>query len=242
MANFHIITASRGKYCILVQLVWFAREYSLPFSVRGVFYSWCFLPDICSILQSKVICWCVYIYTQEFYLIEHNLHGDKHIICQTFTGYRKTYDIRCTKTSIFLVSPCSCLYPIHWSQAWSREWRCSWSSADRQCSNFIWVINILLPTKVHLILKFLRVNLYDSYEIQNVLLAELYISGLEDSELRDLCNDMVHGSVGHYWDYQFSTPSFNKVTATELKIRAVFVSCSEWVPTMLSQSQARLLK
>ena len=23
----------------------------------------------------------------------------------------------------------------------SREWRCSWSSADRQCSNYIWVIN-----------------------------------------------------------------------------------------------------
>ena len=24
---------------------------------------------------------------------------------------------------------------------WSREWRCSWSSADRRCSNYIWVIN-----------------------------------------------------------------------------------------------------
>ena len=23
----------------------------------------------------------------------------------------------------------------------SREWRCSWSSADRQCSNYIWVIH-----------------------------------------------------------------------------------------------------
>ena len=22
-----------------------------------------------------------------------------------------------------------------------REWRCSWSSADRRCSNYIWVIN-----------------------------------------------------------------------------------------------------
>ena len=32
--------------------------------------------------------------------------------------------------------------PIHWSQVflvW--KWRCSWSSADRQCSDFIWVIN-----------------------------------------------------------------------------------------------------
>ena len=38
---------------------------------------------------------------------------------------------------MFLVSSCSCLCPIQWS----REWRCSWSSADRRCSNYIWVIN-----------------------------------------------------------------------------------------------------
>ena len=38
------------------------------------------------------------------------------------------------------VSSCSCLCPIHWSQVLSREWRCSWSSADRRCSNYIWMI------------------------------------------------------------------------------------------------------
>ena len=42
---------------------------------------------------------------------------------------------------MFLVSSCSCLCPIHWSQVLSREWRCSWSSADRRCCNYIWVIN-----------------------------------------------------------------------------------------------------
>ena len=36
------------------------------------------------------------------------------------------------------------LRPIHWSQVFSREWRCSWSSADRRCSNYIWVINIFI--------------------------------------------------------------------------------------------------
>ena len=41
---------------------------------------------------------------------------------------------------MFLVSSCSCLCPIHWSQVLSREWRCSWSSADRRCSNYIWMI------------------------------------------------------------------------------------------------------
>ena len=40
-----------------------------------------------------------------------------------------------------LVPSCSCLYPIRWSQVLSWEWRCSWSSVDRRCSNYIWVIN-----------------------------------------------------------------------------------------------------
>ena len=40
-----------------------------------------------------------------------------------------------------LLSSCICLCPIHWSHVLSREWRCSWSSADRRCSNYIWVIN-----------------------------------------------------------------------------------------------------
>ena len=42
---------------------------------------------------------------------------------------------------MFLVSSCSCLRSIHWSQVLSWEWRCSWSSANRRCSNYIWVIN-----------------------------------------------------------------------------------------------------
>ena len=42
---------------------------------------------------------------------------------------------------MFLVSSRNCLCPIHWSQVLSREWRCSWSSADRRCSNYIWVID-----------------------------------------------------------------------------------------------------
>ena len=42
---------------------------------------------------------------------------------------------------MFLISPCCCLCPFHWSHVLSWEWRCSWSSADRRCSNYIWVIN-----------------------------------------------------------------------------------------------------
>ena len=48
---------------------------------------------------------------------------------------------------MFLVSSRSCLRSIHWSQVLSWEWRCSWSSADRQCSNYIWVINNIIAYK-----------------------------------------------------------------------------------------------
>ena len=45
---------------------------------------------------------------------------------------------------MFLVLSCSWLYLIRWSQVLSLEWRCSWSSDDRRCSNYIWVINNLI--------------------------------------------------------------------------------------------------
>ena len=45
---------------------------------------------------------------------------------------------------MFLVSVCSGLCAVYWSQVSSGEWRCSWSRADRRCSNYIWVINNLI--------------------------------------------------------------------------------------------------
>ena len=63
--------------------------------------------------------------------------------CNVFTKYCKISNIRCTKSQN-LNGPHPVLQfslLIHWSQWLSREWRCSWSSADRWCSNYIWVIN-----------------------------------------------------------------------------------------------------
>ena len=48
---------------------------------------------------------------------------------------------------MFLVSSCSCLRFVHWSHVLSWEWRCSWSSADRRCSNYIWVITNCIAYK-----------------------------------------------------------------------------------------------
>ena len=45
------------------------------------------------------------------------------------------------KLTMLLVSSCNCSCTIYWSQMLSREWRCSWDSADRRCCNYIWMIN-----------------------------------------------------------------------------------------------------
>ena len=43
----------------------------------------------------------------------------------------------------------------------SREWRCSWSSADTRCSNYIWVINIFIAYKGATYIRGLRVHCSD---------------------------------------------------------------------------------
>ena len=60
---------------------------------------------------------------------------------QQWTTVKPLIYVTLNHKKMFLVSSCSCPCPIHWSQVQSREWRCSWSSADRRCSNCIWVIN-----------------------------------------------------------------------------------------------------
>ena len=54
----------------------------------------------------------------------------------------------------------SCLCPIYWSHVLSRKWRCSWSSADRRCSNYIWVINNLIAHKGASAIRDLTVGLF----------------------------------------------------------------------------------
>ena len=53
----------------------------------------------------------------------------------------------------------SCLCPIQWSQVLSHEWRSSWSSADRCCSNYryIWVINNFIAYLGSIYIKGLKV-------------------------------------------------------------------------------------
>ena len=79
----------------------------------------------------------IYVWPILKWVPQTSLHG------KVLGEYHKISNIRGTKfeSLMFLVSSCMCLCPIHWSQLLSREWRCSWSSADRRCFNYIWVIN-----------------------------------------------------------------------------------------------------
>ena len=58
------------------------------------------------------------------------------------TSLKKTSNISHTKGQnlMILILSCSCLCAIHWSHVLNWEWRCSWSSTNWRCSNYIWVI------------------------------------------------------------------------------------------------------
>ena len=78
--------------------------------------------------------WCVHLVSRVAYT---DFLGQKQSYCQIS-------NIRCTKSPNLNVSHLVLLYrfcPIHWNQVLSREWRCSWSSTDRRCANYIFVIN-----------------------------------------------------------------------------------------------------
>ena len=108
------------------------------------------------------------------------------------TLHHQTSNIKHTKSPnvMFLVLSCTCLCPIHWSQVLSWEWRCSWSSAERRCSNYILVTTILLPAKMQLILEvWLHVILW-----QNRLFHPLYSPGTPSSVASLSPNSFAHST------------------------------------------------
>ena len=93
-------------------------------------------PEISRRCPKQLFHWCrisIYIY-MHIYIYIHGRH---------LFDYRQASNISRTKgqhlkdsrTVLWLF----CRIP--WNQTSSRGWRCSWSSADRRCSNYIWVID-----------------------------------------------------------------------------------------------------
>ena len=82
----------------------------------------------------------------------------------TCNSYRQTSNTRRTDSQNLNVSrlalELSLSNPLN---VLSRGWRCRWNSSDRRCSNYIWVINNILPIKVRLILKVSWYSPHDFY-------------------------------------------------------------------------------
>ena len=78
---------------------------------------------------------------------------------------------------MFLVSSLSCLRSIHWTQVLSWEWRCSWSSADRRCSNYIWVINNIIAYKGATYIRGFTVDVHLSYFQSSMAVGKIAMRG-----------------------------------------------------------------
>ena len=130
---------------------WFGCLTAHPASV------WCLGGSVCFIYLHVPSSQLLYCYWDTFITVPY---GNGIALKVVKTDYRKTCNISRTKSKNLnvsrLVSSCSCLRPIHWSQVSSREWRCSRSSVDRRCSNTSEWPTILWPTKVRFILEVWR--------------------------------------------------------------------------------------
>ena len=85
-----------------------------------------------------------------WWTIPRHFFDTQHMLKATKKQYRQVSNIRRTQSQHLKdsrVPSCGCFCRIPWSQMLSREWRCSWSSADRRCSNYIWVINNFIAYK-----------------------------------------------------------------------------------------------
>ena len=111
---------------------------------------------------------------------------------------------------MFLILSCNCLCPIHWSQVLNPEWRCSWSSADRRCSNYIWVMNNFFAYQGESYIGGLRVS-YPSFHLMwGLKLVELFTHcGLTmSSGITELCQPVMT----LFWLHMMVSPGHNELT------------------------------
>ena len=109
-------------------------------------------------------------------------------ICLSNMWHNKSHD--------FHDSSCSWLCVMYWSQVLSREWKYSWSSSDRRCSNYIWVINNFIAYKGASYIRGITVHWYSfSADINKGygLLSENKRNGLFNSLI-----SMLHSDGGNH--------------------------------------------
>ena len=102
----------------------------------------------------------------------------------------------------------------------SREWRCSWSSADRRCSNYIWVINNFIACWGAPYIRYLMV-LFNSVSVKEVgSLVELL--GKCHGILRSCEVDDSFLGAGHHLDFLKQITAMTFIAHHSFKKKKVF--------------------
>ena len=107
----------------------------VPFILRITMIEDCF----CTVLSKNCLQTWVSLPNDNHKMIPFHENDTDHIIKMMSAINCLIYGA--SKTYMFLVSSCRILCAIYWNQLLSRELWCSWNSADRWCSNYIWMIN-----------------------------------------------------------------------------------------------------
>ena len=119
---------------------------------------------------------------------------------------------------MLLESACSCHCATYWSQVLSVEWRCSWSSADRRCSNYIWLINNLIGYKGASYITDLTVyqflfqitNLTHCGWVTHICVSKLTIIGSDSDLLPCWCQAIIWNNAG-IWLIQNLGTNFSEI-------------------------------
>ena len=125
-----------------------ANAMELHISCTNIWFSFKFVPEDCieeNLPLIEVMAWsCTKLsrYLNQWCMIQYSSSGVFNC-CQT-SNIRHTNSL---KLKCFWIRLAVVFCPIHWSQVLSREWRCSWSSAERRCSNYIWMINNFIASQ-----------------------------------------------------------------------------------------------
>ena len=86
------------------------------------------------------------------------------------SDHRQISNIRRTKSQTLNVSRLVLQLALYWRQVLGQIWRCSWSSADRRCSNYIWVITNFIVYKGAVYIRSLTVHMQRVYMLTGDLL------------------------------------------------------------------------
>ena len=105
---------------------------------------------------------------------------------------------------MFLVSSCRCICSIHWRQVLSWEWRCSWSNADRRCSNYKWVNKKCMAYKGTTYIKVLTVyygyiRSNDMWVINNIIVYEAALGFVGTLRFTRTTSASTEGTSCPFW-------------------------------------------